>query len=114
MNCINYVIQQGDTLYSLSRQFNVPLDLIMTANPYINVYNLQVDEVICIPLVAYEDMNYTTYVMESEEQLRELLEQFGVTMDEFLQFNNLDAFRPGMNIMVPWMEDMESFDNMMY
>ena len=104
MNCINYVIQQGDTLYSLSRLFNVPLDLIMNANPYINVYNLQVDEVICIPLIGFEETNYTTYVMEDEDQLRSLLDMYGITLEEFLEFNDISSFEPGMNIMAPIME----------
>jgi LysM repeat protein len=44
-----HTIQNGDNLYSLSRQYNVPLALIMWANPYLDVYNLQVGDKICIP-----------------------------------------------------------------
>lgn len=55
-NCINckcrgfyYVIKKGDTLYKLSRTFGVSVSDIMMSNPYINIYNLQVDDEICIP-----------------------------------------------------------------
>ncbi|MFA9376919.1 MAG: LysM peptidoglycan-binding domain-containing protein [Lachnotalea sp.] len=54
--CINcrcrgfyYVIKQGDTLYKISRAYGVSVSDIMIANPYINVYNLQIDDEICIP-----------------------------------------------------------------
>lgn len=44
-----HVVQNGDTLYRLSRQYHVPLAEILCANPYVNVYNLQVGDEICIP-----------------------------------------------------------------
>lgn len=48
-NGTKYVIQKGDTLYSISRRYNVPLALVLRANPYVDVYNLQAGDVICIP-----------------------------------------------------------------
>ena len=52
MTCkgIRYVIRQGDSLYKISRIYRVPLALILRANPYVDVYNLQVGDEICIPL----------------------------------------------------------------
>lgn len=49
-NGMLYTIQRGDTLYKLSRQYNVALSTIMNANPNINVYNLQVGQRVCIPI----------------------------------------------------------------
>ena len=46
---IEHTIQKGDTLYVLSRKYRVPLSFIMRANPYVDVYNLQVGTQICIP-----------------------------------------------------------------
>lgn len=42
-------IEKGDTLYALSRQYHVPLAMILQANPYVDVYNLQIGDTICIP-----------------------------------------------------------------
>ena len=39
-----HVVEAGDTLYLLSRRYRVPLSLILLANPYVNVYNLQTGE----------------------------------------------------------------------
>ncbi len=44
-----HVIEEGDTLYQLSRRYNVPLALILRANPISDVYNLQIGDEICIP-----------------------------------------------------------------
>ncbi|MGN0496789.1 MAG: LysM peptidoglycan-binding domain-containing protein [Lachnospiraceae bacterium] len=46
-----HVIEQGDTLYTLSRLYDVKLIDIMRLNPYVNVYNLQIGDEICIPTV---------------------------------------------------------------
>lgn len=45
-----YVIKKGDTLYSISRKYNVSIDKIIQINPGINPDNLIIGEVICIPV----------------------------------------------------------------
>lgn len=52
-NAVIHVIQKGDTLYSLSRKYHVPLAAIMYANPYMDVYNLQVGDEIYIPMAGF-------------------------------------------------------------
>lgn len=49
-NGLIHVIKQGDNLYQLSRKYRVPLALILRANPYVDVYNLQPGQEICIPV----------------------------------------------------------------
>lgn len=50
-NCPGFlhVIERGDTLYLLSRKYRVPLWAIFFANPYVDVYNLQIGDELCIP-----------------------------------------------------------------
>jgi LysM repeat protein len=45
----SYTIQPGDTFYSIARRYNVSLDALLAANPYINPDQLQVGQQICIP-----------------------------------------------------------------
>lgn len=45
-----HVIEKGDTLYRLSKKYQVPLAMIMRANPYVDVYNLTIGEELCIPV----------------------------------------------------------------
>lgn len=49
-NGIVHTIRRGDTLYLLSRYYNVTVDEIMRANERLNIYNLQVGDQICIPV----------------------------------------------------------------
>ncbi|MBE5948219.1 MAG: LysM peptidoglycan-binding domain-containing protein [Lachnospiraceae bacterium] len=48
---IYHMIRQGDTLYSLSRQYKVSVDAIMRANPGVNIYNLHINDELCIPVM---------------------------------------------------------------
>lgn len=45
-----HVIQRGDTLYLLGKRYHVPVSSIMYANPYVNIYNLQIGDELCIPV----------------------------------------------------------------
>ena len=47
-----HMVRSGDTLYSISMEHQVPLALLLRANPYVDVYNLQVGETICVPVRA--------------------------------------------------------------
>ena len=58
-NGIIHTIKKGDTLYLLSRYYNVPLGEIMNANRNMNVYNLRIGEEICIPVRRSDMMNDT-------------------------------------------------------
>ncbi len=49
-NGIVHTIKRGDTLYLLSRYYNVTINDIMRANANVNVYNLQIGDQICIPI----------------------------------------------------------------
>ncbi len=51
-NGIMHTVRSGDTLYSISMEHQVPLALLLRANPYVDVYNLQVGETICVPVRA--------------------------------------------------------------
>ena len=58
-NGIIHTIKKGDTLYLLSRYYNVPIGEIMNANRNMNVYNLRIGEEICIPVRRSDMMNDT-------------------------------------------------------
>lgn len=49
-NGMIYTVKENDTLYSISRRYNVPLALILRANPYVDIYNLQIGDELCIPV----------------------------------------------------------------
>ncbi len=97
-----YNIKQGDTLYNISRANNVPLALILRANPYVDIYNLQVGDELCIPVINPATWNNViTYVVEDEASLQAVLNQYGLDLEDVLEFNNLNEITPGMTIQIP-------------
>lgn len=105
MFCMDYIIMKGDTLYSISRQFHVPVSTIMDANPLVNVYNLMVGERLCIPVSIpnshYED--YTTYLVEEEDTLGNILDKKGINLADLMLNNSLDDIylMPGTTLQIP-------------
>lgn len=48
--CIDvYTVRPGDTLYTIARQYGIPVDLLMKANRIRNPYNLRIGSRLCIP-----------------------------------------------------------------
>ena len=45
-----YRVKRGDTIYFISRNYDVPIQEIRRANPGINVFNLEVGSRLCIPM----------------------------------------------------------------
>ncbi len=44
-----HVIQQGDTLYLLGKKYHVSVGQLIFANPFVDIYNLQIGDELCIP-----------------------------------------------------------------
>lgn len=51
-NCtgIIHVVKEGDTLYKIEKMHGVSVSALMYANPYVNIYNLQVGDELCVPV----------------------------------------------------------------
>lgn len=47
---VYWIVEEGDTLYLISRKLNIPLEKLMEANKDIDPKNLQIGSKICIPL----------------------------------------------------------------
>lgn len=105
MFCMDYVIMKGDTLYSISRQFHVPVSTIMEANPLVNVYNLVIGERLCIPVSMPNNHfnDYTTYLVEEEDTLGSILDKHGINLADLMIHNSLDDIylMPGTTLQIP-------------
>lgn len=99
-----YNIKQGDTLYNISRSYNVPIALILRANPYVDIYNLQIGDELCIPVINPASWNnVVTYIVQDEDSLQAVLDQYGIDLEDVLEFNNMSGMQltPGMAIQIP-------------
>lgn len=103
-NGIIYTIKKGDTLYSISGRFKVPLARILRANPYIDIYNLQIGEQICIPKCPNCNPFYLmSYIIKDEETLLDILNRFGIELEDLLKYNNLNGIlmQAGSKLQIP-------------
>ncbi len=64
---IIYIIQPGDTLYKIGKKYGVTAENIMSANPFVNAYNLQVGQRICIPTIRQEPQPRRMESMQNEK-----------------------------------------------
>ena len=103
-NGIIYTIKKGDTLYSISGRFKVPLARILRANPYIDIYNLQIGEQICIPKCPTCNPFYLmSYIIKADETLLDILNRFGIELEDLLKYNNLNGMMllAGSRLQIP-------------
>lgn len=99
-----YMIEQGDTLYNLSRRYNVPLALILKANPYVDIYRLQVGDEICIPNMSpMSQIEAMPYVVEEGDTLGSVIYKLDIELDDLLNLNRLEDIKllPGSTLHVP-------------
>lgn len=109
-----HLVERGDTLYSLSRRYKVSVDAILRVNPGINMYNLRINDEICIPVMMNNDalarmpvnnflqdgypiLDEDIVEMESEknanyfsenDSVKDMLKKTGLSMAELLDYIN--------------------------
>lgn len=80
-----HVVVAGDTLYKIARKYDVKLFDIMRLNPYVNVYNLQVGDEICIPTMASKPEK--TYIVNEGDTIAKVLKAFDVGFEDLARWN---------------------------
>lgn len=85
-----HVVERGDTLYKIAIKYGVTVSDIMKSNPYVNVYNLQPQEELCIPVkepVTIEGVR--PYVVTRQDNLASILKNSGTTFEELVKYNRI-------------------------
>ncbi|MBE5944371.1 MAG: LysM peptidoglycan-binding domain-containing protein [Lachnospiraceae bacterium] len=80
-------IVAGDTLYKLSKLYGVRLIDIMKENPYVNVYNLQIGEEICIPTDIYQEEERRYYSTKPGDTLGKVIKNMNTDIENLMEFN---------------------------
>ena len=44
-----HAIEEGDSLYKIGKRYGVRVSELLFANPYLDLYNLQIGDELCIP-----------------------------------------------------------------
>ena len=101
-----YKVEAGDTLYSISRRYRLRVRDIMSANPFVNVYNLQIGEELCIPVVP-ENLpieGARPYIVKRGDTVMSILEENKISFEELARLNrSVAALRlpPGTILLLP-------------
>ena len=102
---VSHTVVAGDTLTGLSVQYNIPVDVIVSANNLTNVDSLDIGQVLTIPAEGTEVVATTepavaataappvtterTHVVQAGENLFRIGLQYGFTVDELASYNGI-------------------------
>ena len=101
-----YTVQSGDSLWSIAKRYNVTVDALKSANK-LTTNVLSIGQVLKIPRSVIEDNSGTEadiiYVVAPGDSLWAIAQQYGVTVDQLKQVNNLvsDLLSVGMELKIP-------------
>ena len=107
-----YVVKSGDTLYAIARDFGTTVDSIKSLNN-LTTNTLQVGQVLQIPGEVEEDtfttVDYINYTVKSGDSLYAIARNYGVTVDDIKDFNNLtsNTLSIGQVLRIPVAVDQE-------
>ncbi|MBU5425249.1 LysM peptidoglycan-binding domain-containing protein [Tissierella pigra] len=83
-----YTIKSGDTLYNLAITYNTTVEAIMAINPGINPNNLQIGQVICIPMGSpVPPCNGVYYTVRPGDTLYSIAMMFNVSLQALMAAN---------------------------
>ncbi len=92
-----YIVQRGDTLSGISKQFGTSIEAIKKINNLTD-NNLIVGETLIIP--TYDTTNY---VVKKGDSVYQIANEYGISVDELLKANNLtnDNLSIGQVLVIP-------------
>ena len=95
-----YIVQRGDTLYSIANKFGTTVDEIKSLNK-LTSNTLQIGQMLNIPTKVSE--NVTTYMVQKGDTLYSIANKFGTTVDEIKSLNKLtsNTLRIGQILNIP-------------
>ena len=84
-----HIIKDDETLYSLSKEYEVPVDIITEHNPEVEYSNLQVNQVIKIPkqLKPKKDNQYIEHKVKRKETLYALSKKYNISIEKIIDVN---------------------------
>jgi len=86
-----YVVEVGDTLYSIAQNNNISTNELINLNNLTN-YELYAGQILKLPTFAGEEIiNENEYVVQRGDSLYAIARTYGTTVDELKRLNNLSS-----------------------
>jgi len=97
-----YIVQVGDSLYSISRRYNLTVDELKRLNN-LTSNTLTIGQRLLIQGTPSTPITGNTYVVKSGDSLYQIARNYGVTVDALKQVNNLtnDLLSIGQVLKIP-------------
>lgn len=107
-NTSTYIVKKNDTLYGIASQYNTTVSELKSLNN-LTSNTLYIGQEILVPSNADSDDNddqiddYDIYVVEKGDSLWTIANNYGITVDELVNINNLDnlTLQIGQQLKVP-------------
>jgi len=109
---VSYKVQQGETIFSIGKAFNVSQEELIAANPSLSA-GLRAGQTLHIPtgteLQQTEQPSFLTYKVKRRDTLHFIAKRFGVTVEDILKYNPeaRDGIRKGDELRIPDKSDLE-------
>ena len=93
-----YIVQTGDTLYGISKQFGVSIADIVAENN-LSTFVLRVGQVLKIPSIE----TTTLYIVKEGDTIYSISRKFNVSVDDIIRINNLNSnlIAAGRELFIP-------------
>ncbi len=97
-NNITYIVQSGDSLWSIAKKYNINVNDLKSANNLTSNL-LQIGQKLIIP----SDVNYTYYTVQTGDSLWKIANTFDVNINDLISVNNLtnDILKIGQVLLIP-------------
>ncbi len=86
---IIHEVTNGETLWSLSKEYNTPLKLIVDINNVEDENTLSIGQIIKIPQDNIQDNNNDMHIVKKGETLWSIAQECNLSMDQIIATNNL-------------------------
>ena len=96
-----YTVEKGDTLYSISRRFNIPIDKLIEINNLTSDI-LSIGQIIYLQEKTINN-DYDTYTVVKGDSLWGISRKFNIRVNELIELNNLtdNIITIGQELLVP-------------
>jgi len=101
---ITHKVTNGDTLWNISKQYNISLNLILALNNIKDKDSLSIDQIIKIPQDNLPTADYDMYIVKKGETLWSIAQKYNLSVDLILATNNLansELISIGQQIEIP-------------
>lgn len=114
---IVHIIQKGETVYALSKKYNISITEILEKNNIEDASHIKIGQKLIIPKKIKTPLKNKEYIVKKGDTLFGLSKKFGVTFSSLLTANNLtnnSILKIGQRLKIPQAENLNSNEKKEY